>query len=328
MGLASLSTLLLFLFLVSLCTSDDQLTPAKPLTFPNDKLVSTNGVFAMGFFSPSQTNSSTRFYIGIWYNNIPKREVVWIANRDNPIIIPSSATLAVTNRSDIVLSDPDEGRIYWSTENNITVKRDAGASVTLSNDGNLVLRSSNGTVLWQSFDHPTDTLLPGMPLRMNYRTRFVGRLVSRKGPDDPSSGDFSLGGDLSSGLQYFIWNRSTPFWRSGAWSGAVFPSYKLSDAGPVIIETVVTKGDEISLSYSVPDESLGIHVKLSYTGTYELSIWNSSLLARTILDAYPRPGCDHYAYCGPFSYCDSTEGFPRCKCPEGFEPNGTTPSGR
>ncbi|TVU16240.1 hypothetical protein EJB05_39792, partial [Eragrostis curvula] len=154
MGLASLSALLLFPFLVSLCASDDQLTPAKPLTFPNDKLVSSNGVFAMGFFSRSQTNSRTRFYIGIWYNNIPKREVVWVANRDNPIIIPSSATLAVTDRSDIVLSDPDEGRIYWSMENNVTATGGAGASVTLSNDGNLILPSSNGTILWQSFDHP------------------------------------------------------------------------------------------------------------------------------------------------------------------------------
>lgn len=350
-GLASpLSALLLtFPFLVSLCASDDQLTPAKPLIFPDDKLVSSNGAFSMGFFSPSSSsqtdNSSTRrFYVGIWYSNIvPRREVVWVANRDNPIIIAgpsSSVTLAVTNRPGIVLSDPDQqGRIYWSTaESNITGGGGGGAGggvsgAALLNDGNLVLRSRDGTLLWQSFDHPTDTVLPGMQLRMNRRTRFLGRLVAWKSPEDPSPGDFTLAGDLDSGIQYMIWRRSSsavPFWRSGAWTGAVFPSYKLSDdAGPVVIETIVSKGDEISLSYSVPDESLGAHARLSHNGRYELSIWNSSLSAWTTLDAYPRPGCDRYASCGPFSYCDSTEPVPTCKCPEGFDfepnpnPNGT-----
>lgn len=112
------------------------------------------GAFTMGCFSPSQTNSSTRYYIGIWYSNVvPKSEIVWVANRDNPIIPSSAVKLAVTNnRSGMVLSDPDEGRIYWSTENNITATGGGGAggvnaSAVLLNDGNLVLRSSNGTVL-------------------------------------------------------------------------------------------------------------------------------------------------------------------------------------
>ncbi|TVT98132.1 hypothetical protein EJB05_56584, partial [Eragrostis curvula] len=328
MDLTFLSTLIVLLFLLPLCLSDDQLTPTRPLIFP-DKLVSSNGAFALGFFP---ANSSTRFYLGIWYtyNNVSKREVVWVANRDNPITASSSSTttLAVTNRSVVVLSD-QEGRIYWSTEENITTTTGdaAGAIATLSNNGNFVV-SSNGTQLWQSFDHPTDTLLPGMPLRMNYRTRFVGHLVSWKSPDDPSSGDFSLGGDLSSGLQYFIWNRSELLWRSGTWNGKALPSYKPSGTTSVLTEMINANGDEILLSYGVSDESPGMHARLSHTGRYEFSIWNSSALAWTVLDAYPGPGCDHsYASCGPFAYCDSTEAAPKCKCPEGFKPKGTTPSG-
>jgi hypothetical protein len=113
LGLASRSTVLLLLSWVSLCISADQLSPAKPHIFPDGKLISNNGVFALGFFCP--TNSSTRFYIGIWYNNDPERTVVWVANRDSPIATPSaSATLAVTNRSDLVLSDT-QGHIYWTT---------------------------------------------------------------------------------------------------------------------------------------------------------------------------------------------------------------------
>ena len=141
MGLASLSTLLLLLSLVPLCTSSDRLAPAKPLIFP-DRIVSSNGVFAMGFFSPTNNSSISRFYIGIWYNNVPERTVVWVANRDDPITTtpPPSTTLAVTNLSGLVLSDTTSGRIYWSTRNDAA---GGASSAVLLNEGNLVLRSPN-----------------------------------------------------------------------------------------------------------------------------------------------------------------------------------------
>jgi hypothetical protein len=82
----------ILIFLSSLCQSDDQLTHTKPL-FPKDTLISAGGDFALGFFSP--TNSSNKLYIGIWYNNVPERTVVWIANRDSPITNPTSAKLAI-----------------------------------------------------------------------------------------------------------------------------------------------------------------------------------------------------------------------------------------
>ncbi|TVT98134.1 hypothetical protein EJB05_56586, partial [Eragrostis curvula] len=327
MDLASLSTSLFLLSLVSLCISDDQLEPAKPLVFPNDKLISNNGFFALGLFSPANS-SSTRFYLGIWYNNVPEHTVVWVANRDNPITISSAATLAVTNRSELVLSDT-EGRIYWTTTSSVTTTGGAGAIAALLNDGNLVLRSSEGAVLWQSFDHPTDTLLPGMPLRMNYRMHITQQLVSWKSPEDPSTGDFSVGGDVSSGIQFFIWHGSNISWRSPPLSSAMNSPYQPSDASYVIFTSVVVNGDEISLTYSVSDGSVGLqlHTRIAYTGRYEYRIWNSTASAWTVLDRHPGPGCDGYASCGPFSYCDVTEAVPTCKCPDGFEPNGSTPSG-
>ncbi|KAK3141414.1 hypothetical protein QOZ80_4BG0333600 [Eleusine coracana subsp. coracana] len=324
MGLACSSNLLLLLSLVSLCVSDDQLSPAKPLIFPDDKLISNNGFFALGLFSP--TNSSTRFYLDIWYNNDPEHTVVWVANRDNPITTSSSSstTLTVTNRSELVLSD-HEGRIYWSTPS--TGGADAtGVSVVLLNEGNLVFRSSNGTILWQSFDHPTDTVLAGMPIQMNIHTRFVDRLVSWKGPEDPSTGGFSLAGDVTTGIQYFICHGSNISWRSSALNSFTVSSRQTSDTSPIIITSFVINGDEISMTYNIPDGSLGMRTRLSYAGRYEISIWNSSLSAWTVLDAFPRRGCDQYAYCGPFSFCDSTERVPICKCLEGFEPHGTSPS--
>ncbi|CAN6372518.1 unnamed protein product [Urochloa humidicola] len=325
MGLASRSTaVLLLLSWVSLCISVDQLTPTKPLTFPDDKLISNNGAFALGFFSPS--NSSTAgFYIGIWYNNnvVPDRTIVWVANRDNPITTASSAaTLAVTSRSQLVLSDP-QGHIYWSTTGGGTA---AAASTALLDDkGNLVLRSSEGTTLWQSFDHPTDTILPGMPVWVNFRTRFTQSLVSWLSPDDPSSGDFSLSADVGSGIQYVLKHGPNLLWRSGAWNGEMVLDYTPSNASAVIIMSIVSNGDDISLMFSVSDGSPSMYLRVSYTGRYEFTVWNTTTSAWTVLEAHPGAGCDRYASCGPFGYCDATEAVPACKCPEGFEPNGTSP---
>lgn len=67
----------------------------------------------------------------------------------------------------------------------------------LMNTGNLVIRSSNGTTLGQSFGDLTDTLLSGMKVRIRYNPGDYQRLVSRKATDDPSPGRFSFGGETN-----------------------------------------------------------------------------------------------------------------------------------
>ena len=62
-------------------------------------LVSKDGSFELGFFSPS---SSKNGYLGIWYKNIPVQTVVWVANRLNPIN-DSSGVLMVNNSGSLVL---------------------------------------------------------------------------------------------------------------------------------------------------------------------------------------------------------------------------------
>ncbi|CAM0909185.1 unnamed protein product [Alopecurus aequalis] len=191
--------IILLLFLASFCKSDDQLTHAKPLTH-DDKLISRSGDFALGFFSPTTSNKS--FYLGIWYNSIPgPRTVVWIANRDNPIITASSALLTVTNNSRMVLSDSKAQNI-WMTTGDITTGA-AIAQAVLLDSGNFVLRLPNGTYIWQSFDHPTDTMLPNMRFVLSYKAQVVAQFVAWKGPDDPSSGDYSCSSDPTLALQTF-----------------------------------------------------------------------------------------------------------------------------
>jgi hypothetical protein len=182
------------IFLSSLCKSDDQLTHTKPLIHGNT-LISKSGDFALGFFSP--TSSKKIFYLGIWYHSLPgSRTVVWVANRDNPIIGPSFGMLTVTNSSWMVLSDSNSCNIWMSA--NPIINGATRTSAVLLNSGNFVLRQPNATDIWQRFYHPTNTILPTMIFLVSYKGQLVQRVVASKGSDDPSSGEFSLSSDPSS----------------------------------------------------------------------------------------------------------------------------------
>lgn len=67
-------------------------------------------------------------------------------------------------------------------------------SAELLDCGNLQLRDGEVT-LWQSFDHPADTLLPDMRLSVNKKTVYQRRLTSWAALNDPQPGKFTLGFD-------------------------------------------------------------------------------------------------------------------------------------
>nr|XP_040256564.1 S-locus-specific glycoprotein S13-like [Aegilops tauschii subsp. strangulata] len=190
------------------------LTHAKPL-FSGDKLVSSKRVFALGFFSPASSN--TILYLGIWHNQIPDRRFVWVANRDNPITTPSSAMLAITDSSDLRLSGP-QSITSWTAKINIT-SGGGGVVAVLLDTGNFVPHFANGTYIWQSFDRPTDTILSTMKFLVSHKGQVVGRLNAWKGPNDPSSGNFSYSGaPASPDLQMLIRHGTRPYYR-GVWNG-------------------------------------------------------------------------------------------------------------
>uniref|UniRef100_A0ACD5UET4 Uncharacterized protein n=1 Tax=Avena sativa TaxID=4498 RepID=A0ACD5UET4_AVESA len=304
----------ILLILICFCKADDRLTPTKSLS-SGDKLISNGGIFALGFFTP--TNSTADSYIGIWYHNIPERTYVWVANRDSPITSSSSGKFVVTNNSDLVLLD-SQGRTLWTTTNNITNEA-AGAAAILLDTGNLVIRLPNGTDIWQSFYYPTDTVLPNMTAPLSPNNVYYKRLVAWRGPDDPSTGDYSLGGDSSSILQVFIWNGTRPYWRRAAWTGALANAVYQSNTGAIMFQTIEIRGGEFYITYSVSNGSPSMRIMLHYTGMVKFLTWNSKSSSWDVFMEHPSPSCDVYASCGPFGYCDGTEAIPTCKCLDGFE---------
>jgi hypothetical protein len=56
-----------------------------------------------------------------------------------------------------------------------------------------VLTDKDGNVLWQSFEHPTNTFLPGIRVGKDLRTGAEWSLSSWCGAEDPLPSDFQYG---------------------------------------------------------------------------------------------------------------------------------------
>uniref|UniRef100_A0A0E0IG69 non-specific serine/threonine protein kinase n=1 Tax=Oryza nivara TaxID=4536 RepID=A0A0E0IG69_ORYNI len=154
--------------------------------------------------------------------------VVWVADQSAPIADhPSSpaSMLAIASDGNLVLSDGATGHALWSTNVTAGVNSSAsggggGAMAVLANSSNLVLRLPDGTALWETFEHPSNTFLPGMKIGVIYRTRGGVRL----GTTDLSLGKFSFGGDPDQPLQVVIWKGSRVSWRTNPWEGYMVDS--------------------------------------------------------------------------------------------------------
>ncbi|WMV33208.1 hypothetical protein MTR67_026593 [Solanum verrucosum] len=88
--------------------------------------------------------------------------------------------------------------------------------------GNLVVRDAAEdkpqNYLWQSFDNPGDTTLPGMKVGINLKTSFHHSLSSWKSTNDPSIGEFTWTFDTGGFLQTFIMNGFIELYRAGPWN--------------------------------------------------------------------------------------------------------------
>ncbi|KAA8540418.1 hypothetical protein F0562_024663 [Nyssa sinensis] len=260
-----------------------------------DQLNSANKVFNLKFFSPGTTKNR---YLGIFYNANPYEEIflsngkaLWVANRDSPIP-DASGSLIVDIDGNLKITHISGGPIAL---NSVPAKRNASA--TLLDSGNLVLRELNadgstGQVLWQSFDYPTDTLLPGMKLGINFKTGHIWSITSWISDEAPASGSFTLGGDPNGTSQLIIWWRGDVYWTSGLWSNGYF------EFAPQMLKTdyynfsYVSNENEESFTYLVTED----HIFPSYTITSygwinERGATEDFSLCLTRYGRGPPPGC-------------------------------------
>jgi hypothetical protein len=287
------------------------------------RLVSSNGKYALGFFetnSNNPTHNASNSYLGIWFHKVPKLTPVWSANGDNPVSSPASPELMISDDGNLVIIADDGTKVWWSTQANITANTTVVVAVLLA-DGNLVLRSSSNSsdVFWQSFDHPTDTLLPGAKLGRNKVTGLDRRFVSRRNSNDQAPGVYSMGlgpGALDENMR-LSWRSSTEYWSSGEWNGRYFDAIPEMSGPRYCKYMFVTSGPEFYFSYTLVNESTAFQVVLDVSGQWKVRVWDWDRNDWITFSYSPRSKCDVYAVCGAYGICSNNAG-PLCSCMKGF----------
>ncbi|KAL3746605.1 hypothetical protein ACJRO7_015551 [Eucalyptus globulus] len=188
----------------------------KDLLTSNDTLVSRAGIFELGFFNDI---ASRIYYLGIWFKADPNRRAVWV-NRENPMI-DSSCTLQVRYDGNLVLIDRRQTPIIV---NSGMLATNVSTSATLLDSGNFVLEQGDA-VIWQSFDYPTDTYLPGMKVgwfHLNTDQSRIQVLVSWMSPQNPSRGSFTLAVDYNGSTGIGVWRQDNVHMDIGFWDRGSF----------------------------------------------------------------------------------------------------------
>ncbi|CAA7022083.1 unnamed protein product [Microthlaspi erraticum] len=260
-----------------------------------------------------------RWYLGIWYKKIiHERAYVWVSNRNKPLR-GSKGSLEISDYDLVLMSQSGNNtRPIWSTDWRKGDERSPVVAM-LQDSGNFVLRYSNtkrsGDYSWQSFDYPTDTLLPGMILgRTSERVHAESYLTSWKTLDDPSYGDFVLRLETTGNPRISIKMMDTGFsvflsepW-NGLTSGRIADLFKLRQDGEDVTFFLAT--NNVSSYSRLLMESSGIASYLAWNES--TSTWDTAWESTTYL-------CDIFNYCGSNSYCDRNVSSSLCTCIPGFE---------
>ncbi|KAE7998015.1 hypothetical protein FH972_002594 [Carpinus fangiana] len=226
----------------------------EPNAFLNysQRLVSADGRFQLGFFNTSSPGGA---YLGIWYTNDAYDSKVWVANRDKPI--QGSQGYLIMEADGLLRIMHDGGSPIPLNANEAA----PNSTATLENSGNFRVKELNSDgstkrVLWQSFDYPTNTLLPGMKLGINLKTQQKWMLTSWLTNQIPAAGSFSLEWNLTANRtgQLVMRHRGDMYWVSGVGSNSDFENVgTMTSDGLYYNFSYASNENESYFSYSVPN---------------------------------------------------------------------------
>ncbi|KAG1347246.1 receptor-like serine/threonine-protein kinase SD1-8 [Cocos nucifera] len=289
----------------------DTMTPTKPIK-DGQTLMSSGGTFELGFFSPGDSKSR---YLGIQYKGTPDKAVVWVANRISPVN-DSTGVLNLTGDGNLVLLN-GTGYIFWSTDTSNAIN----PVVQLLDSGNLVLIQGTSKILsWQSFDHPSNILLPGMKLERDLRTNIDRHLTSWKSSSDPSPGDYSYKIHINAVPELFLWRGSVQIlYRTGPWTGRGFNGIPEMETTKTFRFNLSSNEHAATYTFVVLDNSILSGLLLNETGVVQRVVRFKPKLGWDVYWWHPKDPCDEYANCGVNGVC-STSYSPACDCLRGFSP--------
>nr|XP_043635400.1 G-type lectin S-receptor-like serine/threonine-protein kinase At1g67520 [Erigeron canadensis] len=194
---------------------------------------------------------------------------LWVANRNNPI--PDIyGKLMIDVHGELRILSGEATVLDLFSPDSLVIRN---ASARLLDSGNFVLQElypdgSAKRVLWQSFDYPTDTLLPGMKLGINLKTGHRWSLTSWRSHELPANGSFTLAVDSNNGTDQVVFlRRGNIYWKSGPWQDGRFVNLNQS-SDPDEHSYYISNETEISFSYLTKTYNSFPYVRIYPDGMY------------------------------------------------------------
>ncbi|KAJ0983524.1 hypothetical protein J5N97_011779 [Dioscorea zingiberensis] len=306
--------LLMILIFISFSYSvaRDTITPNSPLA-DNETLISGDGTFSLGFFSPGNSNHR---YIGLWYNKATVQTVVWVANRMNPVT-NSTGVLSISSDGTLLIIDQKSTVVWSSGVTNVT-----NPVAQLLNTGNLVVRDSQseeaGGYAWQGFDHPTDTLIAGMKMGVDLVTGLNRSLTAWTSDSDPTPSQHYMMMDIRGSPEIVLCFGSNKVWRTGPWNGLRFSGIPETLTYSGFTFSFINNKQEITYSFNT-NQSVLSRLTVNQSGKVERSLWVDGSGLWNVIWYAPNDQCDNLPPCGPFATCNPNNS-PKCDCIQGFTP--------
>ncbi|KAM1644138.1 hypothetical protein ACFXTN_005475 [Malus domestica] len=283
--------------------------------------LSPSGEFAFGFLQLGVDG----FLLAIWFNKIQERTIVWSANRGS--LVPQGSQVELTNDGQFMLEDKTGKQISFAGSLGIT----GVAYAAMLDTGNFVLANKSSKYLWESFEEPTNTLLPTQILNRNSKL-YASYTASNY---TPGRFQFALKSDgelLLYTTNYPLDSRNHDYWSTHT-EGSGFQVI-FSQSGSIYLT-----GTNGSVLYMLSDNTSSTQdfyhrATLEYNGVFRHYVypkktgsgsvagtrrqgWSSSSFIPSNLCTSILEGTGGGA-CGFNSLCrDDTEG-PVCECPDGY----------
>ncbi|KAK1399692.1 Receptor-like serine/threonine-protein kinase [Heracleum sosnowskyi] len=302
-------------FIVSSAAGD--ILSANQTIKSGETIVSAGSVFELGFFS---LGSSKNQYLSIRYKHA-SAITVRVFNPDAPLA-DGSGMFRLSSEGTLTLNLLNaKNTTIWSSNSSTSLKNPVAQ---LLDSGNLVIRAENesdsGNFIWQSFDFPDNTFLPGMKLGRNLATGLDWSFNSWKSNDDPSPGNFQVKLDVSGYPQLFLWNGSAKYIRIGPWNGLTWSGIATAGSNNIFEDELGIKEEEIYFKYEPINGAMLIRLVvmpdgqvIRYTWTNQSNKWDPVIILQADY-------CDDYARCGAYGSCNVNS---LCSCLDGFQPQNS-----
>uniref|UniRef100_A0ACD5UKT6 Uncharacterized protein n=1 Tax=Avena sativa TaxID=4498 RepID=A0ACD5UKT6_AVESA len=303
---------------------NDTLKQGESLTAGATLVSSPTGVFEVGFYAPDPKRPA-RLYLCIWYRGSEPRTVAWVANRA-AAATAASPSLTLTSSGDLRVLDgaaEDDAPQLWSSNSTTRATPRGGYSAVILDSGSLQVRDEDGTEIWDSFWHPSDTMMSGMRISVHAQARPSERMLftSWASDTDPSPGRYALGLDPVNPSQAYIWrDGNVPVWRSGQWTGLNFVGIPYR---PLYVYGYKQGNDPILgtyFTYTATNTSLQRFVvapdgrDICYMAKNSTQKWETVWMQ-------PSNECERYGACGPNAICTVVQDVKaKCTCLKGFQP--------